>query len=752
MKYKHFVVLLVVYYFVYSSCYAYDDEKVHPEININAANQSILKTTNLLNMIGFTYGLDTYIVKDNVKLTIERWIGRGGTDEDGAIYGFRYLRHFHNPLKPWDEAGLDIFLWPYFRSSIVWSQLNTATLFFPNYNSWEWAREYYYQALKTGDEKYFADTFKSVGHLTHLVADMAVPVHVRNDSHPLGGIIMEPTWRKDPYEKWASKVENQPKINYNFPNDPASRFKIDPSIFTKLDHKTDADKALAPYPISALWDQNEYTTANPDKLITQTSNLGLAEYTNANFFSKDTVFSSDFPHPAENDTDVWLIDWNNPEEVDARDGFKDNKIYIHGNVGDGKVIRLASLGYLARECLIGGYYDFTPYGQDDFVHEDYVSVLVPRAVGYSTALIDYFFRGTLDISEPSGHVYSVADGARLLEFDFGNGPVLMPAFTTIKAKVRNTTPDEIMQGGEMIAVARYKRRTDYQPDLSTDPPSQTSREADYSYSTSDFWNVPAETMSTGDWVQFDFDFSGDPIPVGITDLSLRVVFYGTLGDEKDVAVAVGMKNLSEPDHHVLWNSTDQVVIDNQLYTADQIRNDPAMLDYVDKNNNDVLNEISEGEPYIDPYDVTYQLSFSLLDPQTNQVIPYLAAQVNNLPAGRYSRLIILTDRPDSDTSWITVVNSSVIESSAEYYSFSSARAQEERDPDGNIIWPIPTPLKPQQPGTYRGTRQHHYLAEWYCWIADVDLLLQNVPCDPLADERPIPTDLTPYPVDVMPFP
>jgi hypothetical protein len=35
-------------------------------------------------------------------------------------------------------------------------------------------------------------------------------------------------------------------------------------------------------------------------------------------------------------------------------------------------------------------------GLDDRVHEDYARLLLPRAVGYSAALLDYFFRGTLD--------------------------------------------------------------------------------------------------------------------------------------------------------------------------------------------------------------------------------------------------------------------------------------------------------------------------------------------------------------------
>jgi hypothetical protein len=45
---------------------------------------------------------------------------------------------------------------------------------------------------------------------------------------------------------------------------------------------------------------------------------------------------------------------------------------------------------------------------DELCHQDYAEKIVPRAVGYSAALLDYFFRGTLSIRHP--YVKLATDG------------------------------------------------------------------------------------------------------------------------------------------------------------------------------------------------------------------------------------------------------------------------------------------------------------------------------------------------------
>jgi hypothetical protein len=99
-------------------------------------------------------------------------------------------------------------------------------------------------------------------------------------------------------------------------------------------------------------------------------------------------------------------------------------------------------------------------------------LLLPRAVAYSAGLIDYFFRGRLEISLPDEGVYGAVDHSVENQPDT-NG------FRKIKLKVRNVTPPVIPtagpqkdqniaqdMSGTVIAVVKYHENTCYQADLS----------------------------------------------------------------------------------------------------------------------------------------------------------------------------------------------------------------------------------------------------------------------------------------------
>ncbi len=160
---------------------AYGLEKPTHEI----LNEYIAKNT----INGFS--LDNYLVNQlEIKggsgeeingYKIFKWISLGGKAEDEPYYT-RSLNHFHDPLKPWSSAGFK----GTFKSAILWAQDQGAfgSLFGGNY-SWKAVREYYYLGLtsssKTDRDKNLADTFQGVGQLMHLVEDMSVPAHTRND-------------------------------------------------------------------------------------------------------------------------------------------------------------------------------------------------------------------------------------------------------------------------------------------------------------------------------------------------------------------------------------------------------------------------------------------------------------------------------------------------------------------------------------------------------------------------------------------
>ncbi|MBW2170293.1 MAG: hypothetical protein JRG69_13745, partial [Deltaproteobacteria bacterium] len=157
----------------------------------------------------------------------------------------------------------------------------------------------------------------------------------------------------------------------------------------------------------------------------------------------------------------------------------DNRIYIRKTQGE-QIEHFAAIDYWTLE-----YYDhvdviYSPFLLDKECFKDYAEKLIPRAVGYSAGLLDYFFRGSIEILALEGFLYSIIDGS-----------ISPQQFTYIKANLRNVTPKEKNEQGDiisyeqmgpgtLIAVAKYKKRTDYQPDLSTDPPTAGSRDEFFS--------------------------------------------------------------------------------------------------------------------------------------------------------------------------------------------------------------------------------------------------------------------------------
>jgi hypothetical protein len=114
---------------------AYGFEKpTHMAINIDIATRgfnNFLLDSYLRDQLGLSKGVKEEF---NGKQTII-WVGEGGIKEDEPegiprqIVGkARNQNHFHNPLKPWDQAGLHVV--PYaWRSSVVWGQYRNQLVF-----------------------------------------------------------------------------------------------------------------------------------------------------------------------------------------------------------------------------------------------------------------------------------------------------------------------------------------------------------------------------------------------------------------------------------------------------------------------------------------------------------------------------------------------------------------------------------------------------------------------------------------------
>jgi hypothetical protein len=347
------------------------------------------------------------------------WVG-------GVFLRFRY--HFHNPLQPWSSAGLSFGGGETGASSVLWAQSDA--------QSWSWGRvrRHLLDGLTAqtpaARERALARAFRGLGHLIHLVQDAAVPAHSRNDPHlRFNYETLVDRLRGDEADVFASLAASSGAAGAGAP-DPA---------WQRL-----APRPEAPVPITYLIDTDRYDGVDPDATVQPL--VGVAEYANANFLSEDRGLpdpgrTDPFPHPswASVEPRVHLVTLRSGEQVARWYYVK----VAHGDTG----YRLATVGFL-RDYFVR--YRLDPDraaqrpGLDEMVYRDYAARLLPRAVGYSAALLDYFFRGRL-----AARLDPVPDGAG------GQRLVL---------RVANATPGEPMEGAftlyrELPGGARYPHAT-----------------------------------------------------------------------------------------------------------------------------------------------------------------------------------------------------------------------------------------------------------------------------------------------------
>ncbi len=343
-----YITLFALFSFVFNgnNAFSWDNKVTHRDLSEYAAVSSVLGKDkgDYLKNLGFDEGLKEELKCVETKRTIKKWLAEGAELEDTSnalfpLFGTtRSFNHFHNPLKPWSEAGLDdwvLFLHYTGQSSLLWAQDGANQQNFPERDwSWQKTREYYYLALTSATESNrqtnFAKTFRGLGHQMHLLQDTAVPDHVRNDAHPEDAIFGRDLFGTPYFETWAKEeflLINSFAENPDFSDVP---FNIS---YNNL------------VPTTQLFDAEQYNGTNPSASLTQ----GLAEYTNANFFSGDTIFAAEryttdhrhyFPYPKKSSTDLQAyIDGTKPlETVIDEDGSEERGVWISKVEEDGETI------------------------------------------------------------------------------------------------------------------------------------------------------------------------------------------------------------------------------------------------------------------------------------------------------------------------------------------------------------------------------------------------------------------------------
>ena len=396
----------------------------HRHVNRQAAATSPAIDTYLRARLGFAAGFGTNLRHGRDVLSVRDWLSEGGAREDDL---FRVLRHFHDPLKPWDTAGLDLGVIRY-DSSVRWMQDPPQGVpLTVSFWSWRDARRLYYEALTEPDplqrEALWADLFRALGQIMHLVVDASVPEHTRNDMHPLGALTLG-----NSYERWVASQHGvgnaQSEAQF------IARYLSAPIGFVSdiFELPPPAGESVAKVPVARLIDADRYDGGNPGGTVVGADprapvSAGLAEIANANFFSEDTL-RGQYPFP----TDEGLI------PVNLATPFGRVRRYLTRPSGQG----LLPANPLRAECAADAYFQRGQLAQpppypcmDGVVWNQIAAHMLPRAVGYARGVLDYFFRDSVRVAR----VLLNADG--------------------IWIDIENRS-DELMEGVFEVHARRYK--------------------------------------------------------------------------------------------------------------------------------------------------------------------------------------------------------------------------------------------------------------------------------------------------------
>jgi hypothetical protein len=373
-----------------SFCSAHDNLTVHPKITGSAAQSSF----GLQNFLSGNYA--------NAAGGITNWLIAGSVFEDIPLT--RGLNHFYDPVhnKIGLTDGFDDFAYPSFR----W-----ATEDVPQFGEqsfpWQLVRAYELNALTNGTQAARQQNLEwmmfYLGHIVHLNQDLAVPAHVRNDNH---GLTLQHGWWET-FIMWTeiygqNHCTNNPQWFTNQSHGGWSWWQNN-AKFQKLEDFWSRD----------LLRTNGVSALNIDAIGQNL--LGLAEFCNGNFISEDSTYGEffyfhgkhwfQFPSLAYT-SQPKLSPYNLADSVDKielRNHKEGNRLRIRKTGAGINVTNHSALNYLAVKNtprLGNSQMQVTLTLHDDKVLQEYHDILIPKAVEYSAGILDYFFRGTMDVCIP----------------------------------------------------------------------------------------------------------------------------------------------------------------------------------------------------------------------------------------------------------------------------------------------------------------------------------------------------------------
>jgi hypothetical protein len=492
-------------------------------------------------------------------------------------------------------------------------------------------------------QAYWATTFRALGDVLHLNQDMAQPQHTRNEPHsgkacPSAAICL--AGHTSVYEKYINaRALLQTTFSSGYP------FNARITMPAKA-------LELGSYPIPDFADYADYWSTAPGNA--SASGKGLADYSNRGFFTAGKNFDSREYASPSTDPSRYVIATATPARWDGTAATDSTPVHVYyGEVADGwqqtTSANVPLTTYSVWDQFLREQAGAPAYSLNRLNYDAMADHLLPRAVAYSAGLINFFFRGRIDVSLPDEGVFALADHGS----DQG--------FTKLRAKLRNRTAvlvdkaggpqPQNMDSGQFFAVVRYHKDSQYADSLDTvvgaapctgplaiiNPakPDASTQCREGVERTVVSRPVYGKALGSDEEQLFEFEFDDAPIPFGITDVSLQVVYRGALGNEAD-AVAVGTVDVSEPTYFSYQNASDYIHIGGHVYTRGDVDSDPTLLAQVQPR---YCVDYRQSPPHLVdgcllPFSIDIAVSFADLAKPI--------AQVTELPPRRFIRFVYLT--------------------------------------------------------------------------------------------------------------
>jgi Tol biopolymer transport system component len=194
--------------------------------------------------------------------------------------------------------------------------------------------------------------------------------------------------------------------------------------------------------------------------------------------------------------------------------------------------------------MLGGYSPLVfnrTFVIDDECAREYANNLLPRAIGYSAALLDYFFRGRMEIKNPFVNIGSDLTVTGI-EFEVKNITPLVEAEQTI----------EPFQSGSLDLAYQYIPEGQEEPVFHLMP---------------DIYTIAASDSINTQYVPLTVTFPAEGlVPAGARDFSFTLIFQGKLGNEED-AVAAQVHDFSGPGRIAFYFQPGGLGNESNIYTV-----------------------------------------------------------------------------------------------------------------------------------------------------------------------------------------